>query len=72
MVATKNAPQQNTRQVLATKMKVLRSELGLSQEELSFECELHRAFIAHMNYSHQAFSLEGVSNNTWTVPALDY
>ncbi|MBI5922388.1 MAG: helix-turn-helix transcriptional regulator [Betaproteobacteria bacterium] len=60
MVAIKGAPQVTARQILATNIKSLRAEQGLSQEDLALECDLHRTFIAHVERETRNISLDNI------------
>jgi transcriptional regulator with XRE-family HTH domain len=48
------------REVLATNMVRLRHELEWSQEDLAFETDLHRTFIAHVERQVRNISLDNV------------
>ena len=48
------------REVLATNMVRLRHELEWSQEDLAFEADLHRTFIAHVERQVRNISLDNV------------
>lgn len=60
MVTTAGDPPQQARGILATNMKKLRAELGMSQEDLALECELHRTFIAHVERGARNISLDNI------------
>lgn len=60
MVTIKGKPKGTARGILATNMKVLRADLGLSQEDLALECELHRTFIAHVERGARNISLDNI------------
>jgi transcriptional regulator with XRE-family HTH domain len=60
MATTVGAPHSTAREILATNMKRLRAERGLSQEDLALECELHRTFIAHVERCGRNISLDNV------------
>lgn len=48
------------RQILAANLRRLRSERGWSQEELAFECNLHRTFVAHVERCGRNISLDNL------------
>lgn len=48
------------RQILAANLRRLRGERGWSQEELAFESELHRTFVAHVERGVRNISLDNV------------
>ena len=50
----------SVREVLATNMVKLRHDLGWSQEDLAFEADLHRTFIAHVERQVRNISLDNV------------
>ena len=60
MPTTTSAQRSTAREVLATNMKRLRAEQGLSQEDLALECELHRTFIAHVERCVRNISLDNI------------
>ena len=53
-------PMPSAREVLALNMIRLRGERGWSQEELAFEAELHRTFIAHVERRVRNISLDNI------------
>lgn len=60
MPTTTSAQRSTAREVLATNIKQLRAEQGLSQEDLALECELHRTFIAHVERCGRNISLDNI------------
>lgn len=48
------------REVLALNMVRLRADLGWSQEDLAFEADLHRTFIAHVERQVRNISIDNV------------
>ena len=48
------------RDLLAVNMVKLRQERGWSQEDLAFEAELHRTFIAHVERQVRNISLDNI------------
>jgi transcriptional regulator with XRE-family HTH domain len=46
--------------VLALNLIKLRNARGWSQEELAFECGLHRAFIAHVERQKRNLSIDNI------------
>ncbi len=58
--ATPGRPTDSARAVLAANIIRLRRERGWSQEELAFECGLHRTFIAHVERQARNISLDNV------------
>lgn len=60
MVTTAGDLPHHARGILATNMKMLRAEHGMSQEDLALECELHRTFIAHVERSARNISLDNI------------
>jgi transcriptional regulator with XRE-family HTH domain len=60
MAATKLPPKKHAREILALNMKALRADLGLSQEDLALECELHRTFIGHVERGARNLSLDNI------------
>lgn len=61
MATVSSAPEGFTaRQILAANLRRLRSVRGWSQEELAFECNLHRTFIAHVERCGRNISLDNL------------
>lgn len=61
MATVSSAPEGFTaRQILAANLRRLRSVRGWSQEELAFECDLHRTFIAHVERCGRNISLDNL------------
>jgi transcriptional regulator with XRE-family HTH domain len=52
--------QQSARQVLARNLRVLRTARGWSQEDLAFESELHRTFVAHVERGARNIALDNI------------
>ncbi|MCR5882968.1 helix-turn-helix domain-containing protein [Rhizobacter sp. J219] len=50
----------SARAVLAENIVRLRKERGWSQEELAFECGLHRTFVAHTERQARNISLDNI------------
>jgi transcriptional regulator with XRE-family HTH domain len=48
------------RKLLATNVVARRRALGWSQEALSFECGLHRTFVAHVEREARNISLDNI------------
>ncbi|MGL4233395.1 MAG: helix-turn-helix domain-containing protein [Casimicrobium sp.] len=53
-------PEQSARAVLAVNLIKLRNERGWSQEELAFECGLHRTFVAHVERQKRNISIDNI------------
>lgn len=51
---------QNARAILARNLRMLRAQRGWSQEELAFECELHRTFVAHVEREARNISIDNI------------
>lgn len=61
MATVSSAPEGFTaRQILAANLRRLRSARGWSQEELAFESDLHRTFIAHVERCGRNISLDNL------------
>jgi transcriptional regulator with XRE-family HTH domain len=61
MATVSSAPEGFTaRQILAANLRHLRSVRGWSQEELAFECDLHRTFVAHVERCGRNISLDNL------------
>ncbi|HLO65327.1 MAG TPA: helix-turn-helix transcriptional regulator [Azonexus sp.] len=74
MATVSSAPEGFTaRQTLAANLRRLRSTRGWSQEELAFECELHRTFIAHVERSGRNISLDNLERlaKAFQVPVFE-
>lgn len=56
-----SAEQLAVRHTLAVNVRRLRSELGWSQEELAFECNLHRTFVAHVEREARNISIDNIT-----------
>lgn len=50
----------SAREVLARNLRALRAERGWSQEDLAFEAELHRTFIAHVERGKRNISIDNL------------
>lgn len=48
------------RELLANNLRRLRAERGLSQEELAFEANLHRTFVAHVERGARNISIDNI------------
>lgn len=48
------------RHILANNIRLLRAERNWSQEDLAFESELHRTFIAHVEREVRNISLDNI------------
>lgn len=59
------------RHILANNVRLLRAEKKWSQEELAFECGLHRTFIAHVEREARNISLDNIEKiaEAFGVPA---
>lgn len=70
MVTTKKQLGGKARGVLATNMRILRAQQGLSQEDLALECDLHRTFVAHVERGARNISLDNIEKlaNALRVP----
>jgi len=70
MVTIKGQHEGKARGVLATNIKMLRAQQGLSQEDLALECELHRTFVAHVERGARNISLDNIEKiaNALHVP----
>lgn len=74
MATVSSAPEGFTaRQILAANLRHLRSVRGWSQEELAFECELHRTFIAHVERCGRNISLDNLERlaRAFRVPVFE-
>jgi len=62
---------QALRQVLAENLRRLRAAHGWSQEELAFECQLHRTFVAHVERGKRNISLDNIGKlaGAFGIPA---
>lgn len=61
MATVSSAPEGfEARQILAANLRRLRAERGWSQEELAFESELHRTFVAHVERGVRNISLDNI------------
>lgn len=56
---TKQAPD-SARIIFATKMRELRQEMGLSQEELAERCGLHRTYIGSVERGERNISIDNM------------
>ena len=56
-----SAEQLAVRHILADNVRRLRTELGWSQEELAFECNLHRTFVAHVEREARNISIDNIT-----------
>jgi transcriptional regulator with XRE-family HTH domain len=54
------AKSKNLRHVLAKNMRLLRNDLGLSQEELAYKAKLHRTYIGMIERSERNLSIDNV------------
>lgn len=52
--------QRAVRRILAANIRRLRSERGWSQEDLAFECDLHRTFVAHVEREVRNISIDNM------------
>lgn len=52
--------QSSAREVLALNLIKLRNARGWSQEELAFECDLHRTFVAHVERQKRNISIDNI------------
>lgn len=66
------AEQQAVRRVLADNVRRLRSERGWTQEELAFECELHRTFIAHVEREARNISIDNIVKIAYALKVPAY
>ncbi len=48
------------RELLANNLRRLRAERGLSQEDLAFEANLHRTFVAHVERGARNISIDNI------------
>lgn len=48
------------RELLANNLRRLRAERGLSQEDLAFEANLHRTFVAHVERGVRNISIDNI------------
>lgn len=48
------------RELLATNLRRLRAERGMTQEDLAFESNLHRTFVAHVERGVRNISLDNI------------
>ena len=48
------------RQTLGENLRRLRAERDWSQEDLAFECQLHRTFVAHVERQARNISLDNI------------
>lgn len=48
------------REIFATNIKLVRSKLGLSQEELAAKCNLHRTYISSVERSKRNVSIDNI------------
>lgn len=48
------------RAILATNLRALRAAKGWSQEDLAFECGLHRTFVAHVEREVRNISIDNI------------
>lgn len=74
MATVSSAPEGFTaRQTLAANLRHLRSVRGWSQEELAFECDLHRTFIAHVERCARNISLDNLERlaQAFRVPVFE-
>jgi transcriptional regulator with XRE-family HTH domain len=74
MASVSSAPDGFTaRQILAANLRRLRSVRGWSQEELAFECDLHRTFIAHVERCGRNISLDNLERvaQAFRVPVFE-
>lgn len=74
MATVSSAPEGFTaRQVLAANLRRLRSVRGWSQEELAFECDLHRTFVAHVERCGRNISLDNLERlaKAFSVPVFE-
>lgn len=61
MTTVSSAPEGfEARQILAANLRRLRAERGWSQEELAFESNLHRTFVAHVERGGRNISLDNI------------
>lgn len=54
------AKSKNLRHVLAKNMRLLRNDLGLSQEELAHKAKLHRTYIGMIERSERNLSIDNI------------
>lgn len=74
MATVSSAPEGFTaRQILAANLRHLRSVHGWSQEELAFECDLHRTFVAHVERGGRNISLDNLERlaKAFRVPVFE-
>lgn len=74
MATTSSAPEGfEARQILAVNLRRLRSERGWSQEELAFESDLHRTFVAHVERGVRNISLDNIERlaRAFQVPTFE-
>lgn len=57
---TPDQPASSARAILAANIVRLRQDRGWSQEQLAFECGLHRTFIAHVERCARNISLDNI------------
>lgn len=72
MVDTNLTPVENTlRQILGENLKRLRAERAWSQEELAYQAQLHRTFVAHVERCQRNISLDNIAKlaHAFQVPA---
>jgi transcriptional regulator with XRE-family HTH domain len=48
------------RKLFGTSMRAVREQRGLSQEQLAFECELHRTYIGSVERGERNISIENI------------
>lgn len=51
---------QTLRNILSSNIKTLRSEKGISQEELAYLCELHRTYISDIECCTRNVSIDNI------------
>ena len=54
------AKSKNLRHVLAKNMRLLRNDLGLSQEELAHKAKLHRTYMGMIERSERNLSIDNI------------
>ena len=72
MVDTNLMPAEYTlRQILGENLKRLRAERAWSQEELAYQAQLHRTFVAHVERCQRNISLDNIAKlaQAFQVPA---
>ena len=72
MVDTNSMPAEITlRQILGENLKRLRAEREWSQEELAYQAQLHRTFVAHVERCQRNISLDNIEKlaNAFQIPA---